>query len=103
MALKGAQCIQGEYGFVDVRHGAPVYLRRKTAEALDSFIYFHDNRDGPTFEGWWISPEVGGDRVWAFGGGGAERGGEQGLNRGGDGELLNKGGWRGGLSGKARG
>ena len=28
-------------------------------------IYFWDDRDGPTFSGWWIGPKVGGDQVWS--------------------------------------
>ena len=38
--LKGAQCIQGQYGIVDMRHEAPVYLRKKTPGqfAFDTFI-----------------------------------------------------------------
>merc|ERR1711862_814009 len=29
-------------------------------------IYFWDQRDGPSFSGWWFGPKIGGDQVWAY-------------------------------------
>lgn len=33
---------------------------------MDVLIYFWDDRDGPSFCGWWFGPKVGGDQVWAY-------------------------------------
>merc|ERR1711920_1064299 len=33
---------------------------------LDVMIYFWDQRDGPSFSGWWFGPKIGGDQVWAY-------------------------------------
>merc|ERR1719379_2426248 len=39
------------------------------AEGRDNvsvLIYFWDDRDGPSFGGWWFGPKIGGDQVWAY-------------------------------------
>merc|ERR1712113_342295 len=39
-----------------------------SAGSVTVLIYFWDDRDGPTFNGWWFGPKVGGDQVWAYNG-----------------------------------
>ena len=44
-----------------------------TATAVDTYLYFWDDRDGPQFQGWWITPGyVGNDAFLAFSPGSAQ-------------------------------
>mmetsp|Transcript_87148 Transcript_87148/g.255076 ORF Transcript_87148/g.255076 Transcript_87148/m.255076 type:complete len:878 (+) Transcript_87148:90-2723(+) len=49
-------------------HGMPVYKKTEKVSGLDIMLYFWDERDGPSFSGWWFGPKVGGDQVWAYNG-----------------------------------
>jgi len=63
--------VKGTYTLFSRNHDRPVYKKdekssvRQSSE-MDVFIYFWDERDGPDLCGWWISPSVGGDEVWAY-------------------------------------
>jgi len=57
--LEFRMCILvGDYQLTGSNHGRPAY-KKMTTEA-DVFMYYWDNRDGPTFEGWWFGNHVGG-------------------------------------------
>ena len=57
--------INGTYAATDsTNHGGHVY--RKDQGGSSVAIYFWDARDGSEMCGWWIGPQVGGDKVWAF-------------------------------------
>lgn len=47
-------------------HARNVFKKTEQVNGLDVLIYFWDERDGPTFSGWWFGPKVGGDQVWAY-------------------------------------
>lgn len=49
-------------------HGKPVYKKDGAPNSVSVLIYFWDERDGPSFSGWWFGPKVGGDQVWAYNG-----------------------------------
>merc|ERR1712187_285469 len=40
--------------------------RDSQVNGLDVMVYFWDERDGPSFCGWWFGPKIGGDQVWAY-------------------------------------
>jgi len=46
-------------------HGKPVY-KKDGGDSVSVLIYYWDERDGSTFNGWWFGPKVGGDQVWAY-------------------------------------
>jgi len=47
-------------------HGRPVYSRNcQNHDSKTSTIYYWDERDGPSMQGWWMAPIVGGEEVWA--------------------------------------
>jgi len=46
-------------------HGKSIY-RKEGPSNTTVLIYFWDDRDGPSFSGWWFGPKVGGDQVWAY-------------------------------------
>jgi len=48
-------------------HNKPVYQKEGSGK-VSVLIYFWDDRDGPSFSGWWFGPKVGGDQVWAYNG-----------------------------------
>eukprot|EP00747_Dinoflagellata_sp_TGD_P121339 gnl/TRDRNA2_/TRDRNA2_173407_c3_seq2.p1 gnl/TRDRNA2_/TRDRNA2_173407_c3~~gnl/TRDRNA2_/TRDRNA2_173407_c3_seq2.p1 ORF type:complete len:961 (+),score=245.48 gnl/TRDRNA2_/TRDRNA2_173407_c3_seq2:176-2884(+) len=55
-----------------VNHGRKIYkntTNRIAGQApnggVDVFMYYWDNRDGPSFEGWWFGNQVGGTQVWS--------------------------------------
>lgn len=56
--------IQGMYKSTESNHGKPVY--KKEGGSVTVLIYYWDERDGSTFNGWWFGPKVGGDQVWAY-------------------------------------
>ena len=61
--------IQGIYvdqGPTSSNHGKPVFKKEATPSSANALIYFWDERDGPSSNGWWIGPSVGGDQVWAY-------------------------------------
>lgn len=47
-------------------HSKPVYKKDSKVNDLDVMLYYYDERDGPSFSGWWFGPKVGGDQVWAY-------------------------------------
>jgi len=52
-----------------LNHGKPVYKKDGAAAGnVSVLMYYWDDRDGPTFSGWWFGPKVGGDQVWAYNG-----------------------------------
>lgn len=55
--------VSGSYWMDGFNHGRPVYRRDGSsahAEA-DAVIFFWDDRDGPVWSGWWVSPKLGWD------------------------------------------
>ncbi|CAE6950674.1 unnamed protein product, partial [Symbiodinium natans] len=61
--------IQGLYNTKESNHGKPVYKKEGPPGSVTVLIYYWDERDGPSFNGWWFGPKVGGDQVWAYNGG----------------------------------
>ena len=57
--------IKGSFSVSGVNHGKPTYKKDMSPPNVTVLIYFWDDRDGPTFSGWWIGPKVGGDQVWS--------------------------------------
>eukprot|EP00931_Biecheleriopsis_adriatica_P025093 TRINITY_DN154_c0_g1_i8.p1 TRINITY_DN154_c0_g1~~TRINITY_DN154_c0_g1_i8.p1 ORF type:complete len:2005 (-),score=792.65 TRINITY_DN154_c0_g1_i8:106-6120(-) len=58
----------GEFAENGTNHGRKSYKKAAAGgggEAVDVFMYYWDNRDGPTFEGWWFGNQVGGTQVWS--------------------------------------
>mmetsp|Transcript_11057 Transcript_11057/g.24351 ORF Transcript_11057/g.24351 Transcript_11057/m.24351 type:complete len:896 (+) Transcript_11057:147-2834(+) len=58
--------VRGVYNLSSQNHERPVYCRTEQVNNMDVLIYFWDERDGPSFCGWWFGPKVGGDQVWAY-------------------------------------
>jgi len=58
--------IKGLYSVQGSNHGRPVYKKDGPPNSVSVLIYFWDERDGPSFSGWWFGPKVGGDQVWAY-------------------------------------
>jgi len=67
--------VRGDYMPYSENHGRTVYKRNGQAAVstpmggvnmLDVLVYYWDERDGPSFCGWWFGPKVGGDQVWAY-------------------------------------
>ncbi|CAE7242709.1 GIP, partial [Symbiodinium necroappetens] len=58
--------IQGLYNTKESNHGKPVYKKEGPQGSVTVLIYYWDERDGPSFNGWWFGPKVGGDQVWAY-------------------------------------
>merc|ERR1740129_132905 len=51
-----------------MNHGRRYYKKLERIpghEEVDVYLYFWDERDGPSFNGWWFGSEVGGAQVWA--------------------------------------
>eukprot|EP00434_Breviolum_minutum_P029550 symbB.v1.2.026127.t1/scaffold2587.1/size76604/9 len=63
--------IQGVYTTKESNHGKPVYKKEGPPSSVTVLIYYWDSRDGPSFNGWWFGPKVGGDQVWAYNAGSA--------------------------------
>ncbi|CAE7436898.1 unnamed protein product [Symbiodinium sp. CCMP2592] len=61
-----AQIVRGHFTREGENHGHPVFKKESQWNGLDVMIYFWDERDGPSFSGWWFGPKVGGDQVWAY-------------------------------------
>ena len=61
--------LNGTYAQSNQQHQSKVQFS-KPCTAIEgcntSWIYFWDDRDGPSMNGWWIAPVVGGEQVWAF-------------------------------------
>lgn len=57
----------GEYTESGTNHGRKVFKKVADgrAEAVDVYMYYWDNRDGPSFEGWWFGNKLGGTQVWS--------------------------------------
>lgn len=62
--------IKGDFSASGANHGKPVYKKdsRDSPNGVTVLIYYWDDRDGPSFSGWWFGPKVGGDQVWAYNG-----------------------------------
>lgn len=58
--------VRGSYSPYTENHGRSVYRKNEQVNGLDVLVYFWDDRDGPSFCGWWFGPKVGGDQVWAY-------------------------------------
>eukprot|EP00929_Paragymnodinium_shiwhaense_P086144 TRINITY_DN4666_c0_g1_i1.p1 TRINITY_DN4666_c0_g1~~TRINITY_DN4666_c0_g1_i1.p1 ORF type:complete len:1128 (+),score=369.85 TRINITY_DN4666_c0_g1_i1:84-3467(+) len=59
-----SKIIKGDFLTHESNHGKPVYT--KQGGNVNVLIYYWDERDGPSFSGWWFGPKVGGDQVWAY-------------------------------------
>jgi len=57
----------GEYVEHGSNHGRKFFKKTPVPgqEAVDVFMYYWDNRDGPAFEGWWFGNQLGGTQVWS--------------------------------------
>merc|ERR1712048_529075 len=62
----GGVIARGNYAVVAENHGKRAYKRDTQVNGLDVMVYYWDERDGPSFCGWWFGPKVGGDQVWAY-------------------------------------
>eukprot|EP00933_Yihiella_yeosuensis_P021140 TRINITY_DN16810_c0_g2_i1.p1 TRINITY_DN16810_c0_g2~~TRINITY_DN16810_c0_g2_i1.p1 ORF type:complete len:1026 (+),score=251.65 TRINITY_DN16810_c0_g2_i1:78-3155(+) len=61
--------IAGMYLMKEYNHQKPVYKKEGSPGSVTVLIYYWDDRDGSSFNGWWFGPKVGGDQVWAYNGG----------------------------------
>ena len=66
-----SEIVKGTYFRQGVNHGKPVYKKKPENvpdddDDLDVLIYYWDERDGDDNCGWWFSPSVGGEMVWAY-------------------------------------
>jgi hypothetical protein len=52
--------IDGTYIEADTHHGRPLYFKYGSFKNLEATIYYWDQRDGQSCEGWWVAPEVAG-------------------------------------------
>merc|ERR1712083_535572 len=59
---------KGTYVQSQTNHARPVFKKEGSSGSVSVLIYFWDERDGPSFSGWWFGPKVGGDQVWAYNG-----------------------------------
>ncbi|CAE7249000.1 Tnks2 [Symbiodinium sp. CCMP2592] len=61
-----SRILKGTYTQSKWNHGSPVFKKvsHDTSE-VTVLIFYWDGRDDPSFQGWWFSPEVGSDQVWA--------------------------------------
>jgi len=63
--------VRGTFCPFSANHCRPVYKSndyKSNAGNIEVMLYFWDERDGPSLSGWWLSPVVGGDQVWAYNG-----------------------------------
>eukprot|EP00418_Pyrodinium_bahamense_P090414 CAMPEP_0179035354 /NCGR_PEP_ID=MMETSP0796-20121207/13068_1 /TAXON_ID=73915 /ORGANISM="Pyrodinium bahamense, Strain pbaha01" /LENGTH=1161 /DNA_ID=CAMNT_0020731625 /DNA_START=58 /DNA_END=3543 /DNA_ORIENTATION=+ len=58
--------VRGTYTLSAENHGKAAYKKDAQVNGLDVMLYFWDERDGPSFCGWWFGPKIGGDQVWAY-------------------------------------
>ncbi|CAE7247072.1 ACC1 [Symbiodinium sp. CCMP2592] len=59
--------VNGSYVRTAENHGKPVYKKtEQTKDGVDVHIYFWDDKQNPTFCGWWFGPRVGAEEVWAY-------------------------------------
>eukprot|EP00929_Paragymnodinium_shiwhaense_P031484 TRINITY_DN1761_c1_g1_i8.p1 TRINITY_DN1761_c1_g1~~TRINITY_DN1761_c1_g1_i8.p1 ORF type:complete len:1093 (+),score=350.88 TRINITY_DN1761_c1_g1_i8:75-3353(+) len=75
-----AAIVHGNFNVTGENHGKPTYRKDTRVPVpagvtnmpatpdgmLDVMLYYWDERDGPTYSGWWFGPKVGGDQVWAY-------------------------------------
>ena len=66
-----SEIVKGTYFRHGTNHGKPVYKKKPDDtpdddDDLDVLIYYWDERDGEENCGWWFSPSVGGEMVWAY-------------------------------------
>merc|ERR1712151_978604 len=57
---------EGSYVVCAENHSKCAYRRNTQVNGMDVMVYFWDQRDGPSFCGWWIGPKIGGDQAWAY-------------------------------------
>jgi len=57
----------GEYTEEGNNHGRKVYKKAggKGPDDMNAYMYYWDERDGPSFTGWWFGNQVGGSQVWS--------------------------------------
>merc|ERR1711920_229227 len=49
--------------------GKPIFKKQDGVDrTVTVLIYYWDERDGPSYCGWWFGPKIGGDQVWAYNG-----------------------------------
>lgn len=80
----------GEYVELSANHGRKVYEKiqaNRGPAAVDILLYYWDDRDGATYEGWWFGDKVGGSQVWCHCRGGSLSPPEQGWRVPWDGEV----------------
>merc|ERR1712190_500885 len=58
--------VRGTFTLAGENHGKPAWKKDSQVNGLDVMVYFWDQRDGPSFSGWWFGPKIGGDQVWAY-------------------------------------
>mmetsp|Transcript_2582 Transcript_2582/g.5859 ORF Transcript_2582/g.5859 Transcript_2582/m.5859 type:complete len:348 (-) Transcript_2582:2-1045(-) len=64
----GIRTLVGEYQEEGTNHGRKFYKKTTKIpghEDISVFLYFWDERDGPSFSGWWFGNQVGGAQVWS--------------------------------------
>mmetsp|Transcript_24359 Transcript_24359/g.56133 ORF Transcript_24359/g.56133 Transcript_24359/m.56133 type:complete len:2250 (+) Transcript_24359:128-6877(+) len=59
--------LTGDYAEHGNNHGRKVYRKPagKGPDAVDVFLYYWNDSDGASFQGWWFGNEVGGSQVWS--------------------------------------
>jgi len=64
----GMRTLVGEYQEEGMNHERKYYKNIQKIpghEDVDVYLYFWDERDGPSFKGWWFGNQVGGAQVWS--------------------------------------
>jgi len=64
----GIRTLVGEYKEDGSNHGRKCFKKSQKIpghEDIEVYLYFWDERDGPSFSGWWFGNSVGGAQVWS--------------------------------------
>eukprot|EP00421_Protoceratium_reticulatum_P021516 CAMPEP_0168382326 /NCGR_PEP_ID=MMETSP0228-20121227/13338_1 /TAXON_ID=133427 /ORGANISM="Protoceratium reticulatum, Strain CCCM 535 (=CCMP 1889)" /LENGTH=584 /DNA_ID=CAMNT_0008395459 /DNA_START=66 /DNA_END=1817 /DNA_ORIENTATION=+ len=64
----GIRTLVGNYSEEGTNHGRKFYKKTSKIpghEDISVYLYFWDDRDGPSFSGWWFGNQVGGAQVWS--------------------------------------
>jgi len=64
----GIRTLIGDYQEEGSNHGRKYYKKMGRIpghEEIDVYLYYWDERDGPSFSGWWFGNQVGGAQVWS--------------------------------------
>eukprot|EP00929_Paragymnodinium_shiwhaense_P008089 TRINITY_DN112007_c0_g1_i1.p1 TRINITY_DN112007_c0_g1~~TRINITY_DN112007_c0_g1_i1.p1 ORF type:complete len:2409 (+),score=889.80 TRINITY_DN112007_c0_g1_i1:115-7341(+) len=64
-----AKTVTGTYEPHGENHGRKTYKKLEKVDGMDDmnvFLYYWDDRDGPSFSGWWFGDEVGGSNVFVL-------------------------------------